>query len=77
MATSRSVGWSGFVSASLASLFDASCGDSEGRREPPPPPRDVGQIATPDGDCMPAGVQGCAELFMGDERLCHPSSDRC
>jgi len=36
-----------------------------------------GSIAQPDGTCMPVGIQGCAEVFLGPDHLCHPSMAKC
>lgn len=36
-----------------------------------------GQAPGADGACVPVGIQQCAELFRGDDNLCHPSIEKC
>src|SRR4030095_8377788 len=37
-----------------------------------------GQVEHPSGEgCMPVGIQGCAEMFLEEDGLCHPSLDKC
>ena len=36
-----------------------------------------GHLPGPDGDCMKAGVQGCAANFLDDEGICRPSEAAC
>lgn len=36
-----------------------------------------GRLLNADGACMPVGVQGCVDLFLGDDNLCHPAMTRC
>ncbi|AUX23522.1 nuclease [Sorangium cellulosum] len=35
-----------------------------------------GHVLGPDG-CMPVGIQGCADLFVEDDGLCHPAMAKC
>ncbi|MGK3984067.1 right-handed parallel beta-helix repeat-containing protein [Sorangium sp. So ce136] len=71
------------VCIALLSLLAAACSDPvlgadvtlEGEIVPPRCPR--GHTLGPGGACMPVGIQGCAELFMEDDDLCHPSMARC
>ena len=37
----------------------------------------TGQVDAPGGGCMPVGIQGCADIFIEDDGLCHPSLDKC
>lgn len=37
----------------------------------------TGHISAPDGSCTPTGIQGCADVFIDDDNLCHPSMDNC
>ncbi|MDC0676393.1 right-handed parallel beta-helix repeat-containing protein [Sorangium atrum] len=36
-----------------------------------------GHVLGPADACMPVGIQGCAELFVEDDGLCHPSMAKC
>lgn len=36
-----------------------------------------GEVLGPSGSCMQVGIQGCADLFLDDDHLCHPRMDRC
>ncbi len=36
-----------------------------------------GHVLGPEDACMPVGIQGCAELFVEDDDLCHPSMSKC
>jgi hypothetical protein len=37
-----------------------------------------GHVEHPSGEgCMPVGIQGCAEMFLEEDGLCHPSRDKC
>ena len=64
----------------LAALLLSACGDGTeesggtGRAGSSCP---SGQITGPDGAGLPVGIQGCAELFIEDDGLCHPSMDKC
>src|SRR5262245_6107817 len=37
----------------------------------------TGHILSPKGDCMPVGIQGCADVFLEDDGVCRPSIDKC
>ncbi|WP_438002641.1 right-handed parallel beta-helix repeat-containing protein [Sorangium sp. So ce321] len=71
------------VCIALLSLLAAACSDPvlgadatlEGERVPLRCPR--GHALGPGGACMPVGIQGCADLFVEDDDLCHPSMARC
>ncbi|WP_437604520.1 right-handed parallel beta-helix repeat-containing protein [Sorangium sp. So ce834] len=45
--------------------------------DPAAPPCARGHVLGPGGACMPVGIQGCAELFVEDDDLCHPSMAKC
>ena len=36
-----------------------------------------GQVPGHDFNCIPVGIQGCAEIFLGDDNLCHPRMEKC
>lgn len=36
-----------------------------------------GQAEGSEGTCAPTGIQGCADVFLGDDNLCHPSMAKC
>src|SRR5262245_55881407 len=36
-----------------------------------------GHVEAPGGGCMPVGIQGCADMFLDEDGLCHPSDDKC
>ncbi|WP_437922667.1 right-handed parallel beta-helix repeat-containing protein [Sorangium sp. So ce291] len=71
------------ICIALLSLLAGACSDPvrgsdatlEGELVPPRCPR--GHVLGPGGACMPVGIQGCAELFVEDDDLCHPSMARC
>ncbi|MBM4360519.1 MAG: hypothetical protein FJ096_20630 [Deltaproteobacteria bacterium] len=42
-----------------------------------PPACPVGHVSSPTGACMAVGIQGCADVFVDDDRLCRPSIERC
>lgn len=60
-------------------LFVFACGGDE--TEPLPPstnPCATGQLPHPSGNgCAAVGIQGCAEGFVEEDGLCHPSIDKC
>src|SRR5262245_50244604 len=37
----------------------------------------AGMIPKFDEGCVPVGIQDCAEIFMEDDGLCHPTMDKC
>ncbi|WP_437312370.1 right-handed parallel beta-helix repeat-containing protein [Sorangium sp. So ce385] len=76
---------SSWLAAGIAalSLLAAACSDaSRGAdtpldRWPVTPPCARGHVLGPAGACMPVGIQGCAELFVEKDDLCHPSMAQC
>jgi len=36
-----------------------------------------GSVQGPTGACMPVGIQGCADMFLEDDNLCHPTIEKC
>ncbi|HZO16692.1 MAG TPA: hypothetical protein VFB62_25625 [Polyangiaceae bacterium] len=58
-------------------LLVSACGGEESEPAQDTVPRcPTGQLVT-GGGCMPVGIQGCAEMFIEDDGLCHPSDDKC
>src|SRR5689334_13566125 len=39
----------------------------------PAPPCPAGSIRGSDDECTPVGIQECAEIFIKEDGLCHPS----
>ncbi|WP_437594579.1 right-handed parallel beta-helix repeat-containing protein [Sorangium sp. So ce1000] len=65
------------------SLLAAACSDPTRSSDDPLQGEPVasrctpGHVLGPAGACMPVGIQGCAELFVEDDGLCHPSMAKC
>ncbi|WP_437719736.1 right-handed parallel beta-helix repeat-containing protein [Sorangium sp. So ce861] len=76
---------SSWLAACIAvlSLLAAACSDPSRSsdtpldRWPDLPPCARGHVLGPGGACMPVGIQGCAELFVKKDDLCHPSMAQC
>jgi len=47
----------------------------DGVLEPTPCP--TGHLHGPVGNCMPIGIQGCVDLFLEEDGLCHPRIEKC
>ena len=37
----------------------------------------TGSVPWTDGSCMPIGIQGCADIFIEEDGLCHPRMAKC
>ncbi len=64
------------VLALAAAVIALGCGGE------PAPPEAIegcpsGSVPWTDGSCMPVGIQGCAEIFLKDDNLCHPRMEKC
>ncbi|AUX43871.1 nuclease [Sorangium cellulosum] len=69
--------------AAASSLLGAGC-DASARGsdaalvgDPPAVRCARGHVLGPGGACMPVGIQGCADLFVEDDALCHPAMAKC
>ena len=65
-------------------LAAAGCSEPHEVADIPPDVRRIiyarcppGHVPGADGACMPVGVQGCVELFLEDDNLCHPAAAKC
>ncbi|AGP37627.1 right-handed parallel beta-helix repeat-containing protein [Sorangium cellulosum] len=76
---------SSWLAAGIAVLspLAAACSDPSRSSDTPldrwtvTPPCARGHVLGPGGACMPVGIQGCAELFVEKDDLCHPSMAQC
>lgn len=75
---------SSWLAAGIAvlSLLAVACSDPSRSSDTPlvehdPPSCARGHVLGPEGACMPVGIQGCAELFVERDDLCHPSMAKC
>src|SRR5690242_10859976 len=63
------------AAVALALLLSLGCSDGS-----PPTGSAIcasGHVAGADNGCMAVGIQGCADLFIGEDGLCHPSMAKC